>query len=206
MAGRDLDFHCITSRLGAMSFPAEGLESAYRNHIEDVRGMMESQHCGHYTVYNVSERMYSDTKYPTGKLVQAGWPAGAVPSLDAVLDLCSTMLDFLSRDVRNVVVIHCLDGKSSTAYMTSALLLYSGLVTTVEAAIAVFAGKRCEPVLSSGQMASLNHMATLVVSKPPVLKSPFVTEPIPLFNKAGDGCRPYVELFQGKERVVSTLQ
>jgi len=212
MAGRDLDFHCITSRLGAMSFPAEGLESAYRNHIEDVRGMMESQHCGHYTVYNVSERMYSDTKYPTGKLVHAGWPAGAVPSLDAVLDLCSTMLDFLSRDVRNVVVIHCLDGKSSTAYMTSALLLYSGLVTTVEAAIAVFAGKRCEPVLSSGQMASLNHMATLVVSKPPVLKSPFVTvtnlviEPIPLFNKAGDGCRPYVELFQGKERVVSTLQ
>lgn len=212
MAGRDLDFHCITSRLAAMSFPAEGLESAYRNHIDDVRGMMESQHCGHYTVYNVSERSYSDTKFPTGKLVQAGWPAGGVPSLDVVLDLCATMLDFLSRDVRNVVVIHCLDGKSSTAYMTSALLLYSGLVNTVEAALAIFAGKRCDPVLTSGQMASLNHMATLVVSKPPVLKSPFVTvtnlvmEPIPLFNKAGDGCRPYVELFQGKERVVSTLQ
>jgi len=212
MAGRDLDFHCITSRLGAMSFPAEGLESAYRNHIEDVRGMMESQHNGHYTVYNVSERVYSDTKYPTGKLVQAGWPVSTVPPLDSVLDLCSSMLDFLSRDARNVVVVHCLDGKSSTAYMVSALLLYSGLVTTLEQAVAVFAGKRCDPVLTSGQVASLNHMATLVVSKPPVLKSPFVTvtnlviEPIPLFNKAGDGCRPYVEIFQGKERVVSTLQ
>jgi len=212
MAGRDLDFHCITSRVAAMSFPAEGLESAYRNHIDDVRGMMESQHAGHYTVYNVSERTYSDTKYPTGKLVQAGWPVGTVPTLDSVLDLCSSMLDFLSRDARNVVVIHCLDGKSSTAFMVSALLLYSGLVTTLEASIAVFTGKRCDPVLTSGQMASLNHLATLVVSKPPVLKSPFVTvtnlviEPIPLFNKAGDGCRPYVEIFQGKERVVSTLQ
>jgi len=212
MAGRDLDFHCITSRLAAMSFPAEGLESAYRNHIEDVRGMMESQHCDHYTVYNVSERIYPASKYPTGKLVQAGWPVGSVPSLDTVLDLCSTMLDFLSRDVRNVVVIHCLDGKSSTAYMVSALLLYSGLVTTAEAALAVFAGKRCDPVLTAGQLTSLTHMATLLISKQPVLKSPFVTitnlviEPIPLFNKAGDGCRPYVELFQGKERIMSTLQ
>jgi len=212
MAGRDLDFHCITSRLAAMSFPAEGLESAYRNHIEDVRGMMESQHGGHYTVYNVSERAYSESKYPTGKLVQAGWPAGTVPTLDSVLELCNNMLDFLSKDARNVVVIHCLDGKSSTAYMTSALLLYCGLVGTVDAAVAVFSGKRCDPVLTSGQVASLNHMATLVDSKPPVLKSPFVTvtnlvlEPIPLFNKAGDGCRPYVELLQGKERVVTTLQ
>ena len=42
MAGRDLDFYCITSRLAAMSFPAEGLESTYRNHIEDVRGMMDN--------------------------------------------------------------------------------------------------------------------------------------------------------------------
>jgi len=212
MAGRDLDFHCITSRLAAMSFPAEGIESAYRNHIEDVKGMMETQHTGHYTVYNVSERTYPANKYPTGKLVQTGWPVGAVPALDVTLDICSNMLDFLSRDVRNVVVIHCLDGKSSTAYMVSALLLYCGLVNTAEAAIAVFAGKRCDPVLSPGQLASLSHLATLVASKPPVLKSPFVTvtnlviEPIPLFNKAGDGCRPYVELFQGKERVASTLQ
>ena len=66
MVGRDLDFHCITSRLAAMSFPAEGIESAYRsglldcstfeicstfrNHIEDVKGMMEAQYAGNYQV------------------------------------------------------------------------------------------------------------------------------------------------------------
>jgi len=212
MVGRDLDFHCITSRVAAMSFPAEGIESAYRNHIEDVRGMMESQHNSHYMVVNTSERLYSDSKYPTGKLVQAGWPVGLVPPLDFLLDLCSSILDFLSRDARNVVVIHCLDGKSSTAYLVHSLLIYCGFVTSVEAATSIFAGKRCDPNLTSGQLASLEHLVNLVHNKPPVLKSPFVTvtniviEPIPLFNKAGDGCRPYVELFQGKEKIMSTLQ
>ena len=212
MAVRELDFHCITSRLAAMSLPAEGLESAYRNHIDDVRAMMESKHSGHYTVYNVSERASNPSKYPSGQLVEAGWSPGTVPSLDSSLDLCSKMLDFLSRDIRNVVVVYCLDGKSSTAYIVTALLLYCGLVTTPEAGLAIFSAKRCDPVLTSCQLESLGHLATLTLSKPPVLKSPFVTitnvviEPIPLFNKAGDGCRPYIEVYQGKERVISTVQ
>ena len=212
MAVRELDFHCITSRVAAMSLPAEGLESAYRNHIDDVRAMMESKHSDRYTVYNVSERASNPSKYPSGQLVEAGWSPGTVPSLDSILDLCSKMLDFLSRDIRNVVVVYCLDGKSSTAYCITALLLYCGLVTTPEAGLAIFSAKRCDPVLTSCQLESLGHLATLTQNKPPVLKSPFVTitnvviEPIPLFNKAGDGCRPYVEVYQGKERVISTVQ
>jgi len=212
MVGRDLDFHCITSRLAAMSFPAEGIESAYRNHIEDVKAMMEAQYAGNYQVYNVSERSYPATKYPTGKLVHAPWPPGTVPPLDTTLDLCHSILEFLSKDLRHVAVVHCLDGKSSTAYLVCALLIYVRFVSSVEAAIAVFSGKRCDPVLTACQRASLSNLASLAASTPPVLKSPFVTlsslvlEPIPLFNKAGDGCRPYVEVFQGKERVLSSLQ
>lgn len=34
----DLDLSHVTSRVIAMSYPAEGLESAYRNHVEDVKG------------------------------------------------------------------------------------------------------------------------------------------------------------------------
>ena len=85
-------------------------------------------------------------------------------------------------------------------------------LTLVDAAIAIFSAKRCDPVLTSCQYESLKHFATLTQSKPPVLKSPFVTitnvviEPVPLFNKAGDGCRPYVEVYQAKERVISTVQ
>ena len=212
MVGKELDFHCITSRVAAMSLPVEGLESAYRNHIDDVRALMENKHSNYYTVFNVSERQSNPSKYPSGHLVEAGWPAGAVPSLDHVLDLCSKMLDYLSRDLRNVVVVYCLDGKSSTAYIVCGLLIYSGLVTSVEAALTIFSAKRCDPVLTSCQLESLQHLASLAATKLPVLKSPFVTltnvvvEPVPLFNKAGDGCRPYVEIYQGKERVISTVQ
>ena len=160
----------------------------------------------------MSERSYPATKYPTGKLVHASWPPGTVPPLDTTLDLCHSILEFLSKDLRHVAVIHCLDGKSSTAYLVCALLIYVRFVNSVEAAIAVFSGKRCDPVLTACQRASLSNLASLAASTPPVLKSPFVTlsslvlEPIPLFNKAGDGCRPYVEVFQGKERVLSSLQ
>ena len=38
MGNRELDLSYITSRLIVMSYPAEGIESAYRNHLEDVRG------------------------------------------------------------------------------------------------------------------------------------------------------------------------
>lgn len=144
--------------------------------------------------------------------MHAGWPAGSVPPLDTTLDLCASILEFLSKDLRHVVVVHCLDGKSSTAYLLCALLLYTRFVSSLEAAVAVFSGKRCEPQLTPCQSASLVHLASLAEDTPPVLKSPFVTlaslvlEPVPLFNKAGDGCRPYVEVWQGRERVLSSLQ
>ena len=38
VARGELDISYVTSRVVAMSFPAEGIESAYRNHVEDVRG------------------------------------------------------------------------------------------------------------------------------------------------------------------------
>ncbi|CAG2116429.1 unnamed protein product, partial [Medioppia subpectinata] len=42
IARQDLDMSFLTSRLIVMSYPAEGLESAYRNHIEDVKAFLES--------------------------------------------------------------------------------------------------------------------------------------------------------------------
>ena len=39
------------------------LKKYLRNHIDDVRNMMESQHGGHYTVYNLAERSYPPSKW-----------------------------------------------------------------------------------------------------------------------------------------------
>ena len=59
----DLDLSYLTSRLTVMSFPAEGMESAYRNHIDDVRAYLEGRHHGSYAVYNCSQRSYRVAKF-----------------------------------------------------------------------------------------------------------------------------------------------
>jgi len=212
MATRELDFHCITSRVAAMSFPTEGLESAYRNHVEDVKAMMEGSHANHYCIYNLAERSYPSSKYPTGSLLHYPWPAGCAPSLDYLIDILSSILDYLARDARNVVVVHCLDGKSSTAVVVCGLLIYSTFASSLAQAAAIFASRRVEPVFTPSQEFYLNHLTSLVKANPPVLKSPFVhlsnlvVEPVPLFNRAGEGCTPYVEIYQDKTRALSTLQ
>ena len=40
----ELDMHCITERIAAMSFPADGLESAFENHIDDISATIEAKH------------------------------------------------------------------------------------------------------------------------------------------------------------------
>lgn len=59
-----MDFNYLTSRLGVMSFPAEGLESTYRNHIDDVKIFLENRHGpDNYAVYNLCQRTYKGQKF-----------------------------------------------------------------------------------------------------------------------------------------------
>lgn len=46
-----------------MSFPAEGVELGFRNHIEDVRTFLDSRHPDHYTVFNLSPKYYRSAKF-----------------------------------------------------------------------------------------------------------------------------------------------
>lgn len=60
--------------LAVMSFPAEGVESAIKNNIEDVRLFLDSKHPGHYAVYNLSPRSYRHSKFHnrvSGRLLPA---------------------------------------------------------------------------------------------------------------------------------------
>jgi len=59
----ELDVSYITSRLIVMSYPAEGVESAIKNHIDDVREFLETKHPGVYAVYNLSNRSYRTVKF-----------------------------------------------------------------------------------------------------------------------------------------------
>ena len=47
----DLDLTYITERIIAMSFPATGMESAYRNSLKDVAKMLKTKHQENYMVH-----------------------------------------------------------------------------------------------------------------------------------------------------------
>lgn len=46
-----------------MSFPAEGVESAFRNHIDDAKNYLDYKYKNSYAVYNLSQRTYRPIKF-----------------------------------------------------------------------------------------------------------------------------------------------
>lgn len=56
-------FFTFSLRSLVMSFPAEGVESAIKNNIEDVRLFLDSKHPGRYAVYNLSPRSYRPSRF-----------------------------------------------------------------------------------------------------------------------------------------------
>ncbi|XP_068220861.1 cyclin-G-associated kinase isoform X2 [Palaemon carinicauda] len=211
MTRTDVDLSYITSRVIAMSYPAEGLESAYRNHVEDVKGVFETRHPGHYLIYNVSGRQYHSAKF-SARIIEGNWSSKKSPTLGALYNLSCSIYDYLQKDPKNVVVIHCMDGKASTAMLVCSFLLICHAFNRPEQALNMFAIKRSPPNLQASQFKYLEYIRDLVSSPPvtphfkPVTLTSVIISPIPLFTQRRDGIRPYIEVWQGDHRVLSSLQ
>ncbi|XP_054269563.1 cyclin-G-associated kinase-like isoform X1 [Macrosteles quadrilineatus] len=216
MARSEVDISYVTSRLAVMPYPAEGLDMTTRsNYAEDVKMYLETRHPGaHYCVYNVSGRSYPAGRLGKGRVVDCGW--GGVlrraPPLHSLYTLCQDMYEFLTLDPRNVCVVHCMDGKASSAMLVSAFLLFVGFVKSPEDALQLFAVRRCPPGLQPSEMRYLHYLADVLKFPPysphfqPMKLVSITMQPVPLFNKVRDGCRPFVEVYQGEERVMTTQQ
>ncbi|XP_067135354.1 cyclin-G-associated kinase isoform X2 [Centruroides vittatus] len=211
IARQDLDFNYITSRIAVMSYPAEGLESAYRNHVEDVRGLLDTRHRNHYAIYNVSGRSYTSFKF-NAKIAEAGWPMRKAPTLQTLISLCRSMHSWLKQDIRNVCIIHCLDGKASSAVLVCSFLVFCHLFQTPEEALQMFAIKRCPVNLVPSQLRYIHYVSGLVSPSPVIPHQYLITlvsvsmKPVPLFTKLRDGCRPFAEVHKGEERLLTTSQ
>ncbi|KAF5274004.1 hypothetical protein FQA39_LY01119 [Lamprigera yunnana] len=216
IARTDLDITYVTSRLLVMPFPSEGLESAYRtNHIEDVKLFLESRHPhSKYSIYNVSGRSYQ-SRFGQARLIDCGfaYPDNfKAPLLNSLYQLCEDMYQYLSGDSRNICVIHCMDGKATSATVLCALLIYVGLFVVPEDALQLFAVKRTPPNMQPSELRYLYYVADIIRNPPlhphykPVTLVSLQMHPLPLFTKVRDGCRPYVEVYSESRCVLSTLQ
>ncbi|KAH9632192.1 hypothetical protein HF086_015224 [Spodoptera exigua] len=80
------------------------------------------------------------------------------------------------------------DGKQMSCMLVCGLLLYAKLVTVPEDALQMFAVKRTP------------------INMPPISLVSLTIQPVPLFTKARDGCRPYIEIYNEDRMLLSTLQ
>jgi len=211
----DLDLSVVTSKFVAMSFPADGIDLSHRNQAEEVRAILETHHGDHYCVVNLTDRRYPHSKFPRGKVMEADWSTSVTPSAEQLLKVAMQTLDFLGQSKQNVAAVHCLDGKSNTAMLFAAVSLASGAFRKHRDALAFFEHKRgMEPVLSYGQRNVLRQLEKLIrtsqreviIPRQAVTLTSVILEPIPLFTKAGDGVRPYLDVFCNGKLAASSFK
>ncbi|KAJ8380321.1 hypothetical protein SKAU_G00010990 [Synaphobranchus kaupii] len=194
-----------------MSFPAEGVESAIKNNIEDVRLFLDSRHAGHYAVYNLSKRSYRPSRFHN-RVSECGWQARRAPNLRNLYSICKNMHQWLKQDQRNICIVHCLDGRAVSAVAVCSFLCFCRLFTTAEAAVYMFSMKRCPPGISPSHQRYIEYMCDMMAEEPiiphskPILIRAITMTPVPLFNKQRSGCRPFCEVYVGDERVATTSQ
>uniref|UniRef100_A0A8D3DVR0 Cyclin G associated kinase n=1 Tax=Scophthalmus maximus TaxID=52904 RepID=A0A8D3DVR0_SCOMX len=207
----DLDISYITSRIAVMSFPAEGVESAIKNNIEDVRLFLDSRHAGHYAVYNLSKRSYRPSRFHN-RVSECNWQVRRAPNLRSLYSVCKNMHLWLKQDQRNICIVHCLDGRAASAVAVCSFLCFCRLFTTAEAAVYMFSMKRCPPGIAPSHKRYIEYMCDMMAEEPiiphskPITIRSIIMTPMPLFNKQRNGCRPFCEVYVGDERVLTTSQ
>ncbi|KAG8594449.1 hypothetical protein GDO81_001207 [Engystomops pustulosus] len=207
----DLDLSYITSRIAVMSFPAEGVESALKNNIEDVRLYLDAKHPGTYAVYNLCLRKYRPSRFHN-RVSECGWPGRRSPNLMSLYSICKNMHLWLKQNPKNVCIVHCLDGRAASAVVVCSFLCFCRLFTTAEAAVYMFSMKRSPPGIWPSHKRYIEYMCDMMAEEPiiphskPILIKAIAMTPVPLFSKLRNGCRPFCEVYVGDERVATTSQ
>ncbi|XP_078621921.1 tensin-3-like isoform X48 [Branchiostoma floridae x Branchiostoma japonicum] len=208
----DLDLTYITERIIAMSFPAGGLESTYRNNLKDVAKMLQTKHGDNYMIFNVSEKRYDISKLNT-QVLDFGWPDHHAPPLERLCSICKSMDSWLNSDPNHVVVVHCKGGKGRTGVVIAAYMHYSNICASAEQALDRFAMKRfydekVAGVTQPSQRRYVHYFAGLLsgnikMNNNPLFLHNIVIHGIPNFDSKG-GCRPFVKIYQAMQPIYTT--
>ena len=209
--GFDLDLTYITERIIAMSFPASGVESVYRNCLRDVAKMLMNKHGENYLVFNLSERRYDISKL-NNQVLDFGWPDHLAPSLDRLCSICKSISSWLDSDSRHVAVVHCVGGKGRTGVVVAAYLHYSSICNTPESALDKFAMQRFfnekHGVNQPSQRRYVYYFADLLAGQliahnRPVVITRITLQGIPSCDAKG-GCKIYFKFYQNLKPLYTT--
>lgn len=211
----DLDLSYITSRIMVMSYPADGIESTYKNNIDDVRDFLEAKYPENYLVINVSPRTYRTDKLGN-RVVNCCLVGHRLPPLEKLISLCRKIHSWLKSNQKHVVIIHCQDGKEGSGVVVAAFFVFCKLFKNPNGAADMFSIRRCgighKVSLTASQERYLLYITQLINNqemkphKYSVYIKSVTMHPVPAFNKAKNGCRPFIEVYHGEQRILTTVQ
>jgi len=201
----DLDLTYITNNIIAMGFPSSGIEQLWRNSIKEVCSMLNKYHEDHFTIWNLSGRKYSYEKF-NQKVLDYGFPDHHSPPLELLFKIVLSMHSYLTADVANVSVVHCMGGKGRTGTVIACYLLYIGMFSDPIDALRFFAEKRSsisKGVIQASQIRYTKYFGDLIKrtkDQPLDLRKrvsllKVLMGPPPLWSKKKNGCRPVIELY-----------
>lgn len=139
--GYNLDLSYIKHNIIAMGYPADRMESVYRNNREEVIKFLNEKHPENYKVYNLcKEKTYDATPFPHYN--EYPFEDHNPPDIELINKFCEDVHRFLCEDPKHVVAIHCKAGKGRTGTMICCYLLYSKACQTADQALKFYAEKR----------------------------------------------------------------
>ncbi|XP_068720125.1 phosphatidylinositol 3,4,5-trisphosphate 3-phosphatase TPTE2-like [Montipora capricornis] len=142
--GFDLDLTYITERVIAMSFPSSGKHKLYRNPISEVVRFLDTKHENHYKIYNLcSERSYDPSVFHN-RVERILIDDHNVPRLSQLLYFTHNVREWLDRDPKNVVAVHCKGGKGRTGTAVCAWLIASGQFEEAQHSLDYFGHRRTD--------------------------------------------------------------
>lgn len=142
--GFDLDLTYVTERVIAMSFPSSGKHKLYRNPISEVVRFLDTKHQDHYKVYNLcSERSYDPSMFHN-RVERVLIDDHNVPRLSQLLYFTHNVREWLDRDPKNVIAVHCKGGKGRTGTAVCAWLIASGQFEEAKHSLEYFGHRRTD--------------------------------------------------------------
>ena len=190
--GFDLDLTYITPRIIAMGFPSNHLEGLYRNPMEEVQRFLNTRHPSQYKVYNLcAERSYPKNTFYEQEVYP--FEDHEAPPLNLMKDFCEDAKNFLEKDEKNIVAIHCKAGKGRTGTLICCLLLYLKHFETAKESLLYYGIMRAENgkgVTIPSQIRYVNYFEEILTKQlphPVIFKKKIINKirmfTLPMFHK-----------------------
>ncbi|VDM98156.1 unnamed protein product [Thelazia callipaeda] len=211
--GPDVTF--VTSRL-VMAPLFDAVPESLICHAEEiVWDYVMNQTRGHLGVYNLSNRhLRCDYGFHVVETPLPTVGSGLTPTVNVLLNLCRNMTIFLKEKKTNIIFIT--GSEASCLLVSAALLLYTRLVSRPLSALELIFTKRRPYKLLPSYYRQLDIISTVVslesrclriiVHNRRVILHSLSISPVPLFNRARTGCRPFVDMYCDGRKVWSTYK